>query len=106
MREVVERLLEVEDDLVAGGVDPVDADDGRPPVLLGGGHAGRRRSDARDRHDGGDRPPDPQQLAHSRLTALRSWPSGENISGPRRMPWSASFSANFGRTPVAFSWPR
>ena len=62
-------------------------------------HQHRGRSHERERSPKAA-PPRERPAAHQFV------PSGEKTSGPRWMPWSASFSANLGRTPVALSWPR
>ncbi len=76
---------------------------GDAPVGLGE----RARRDARDDH-GAQRQGRSQstQPAHLAPTARRVNCSGWNTSAPRRIPRSASFSANLGRTPVALRWPR
>ena len=67
-----------------GGLGP----DGRGQAQQGQGEDG-----------GGDAP---ERAGAHWPTVLRLKPSGWKTSWPRRMPRSASFSANLGRTPVAF----
>ncbi len=99
---------EVDDTGLAGGgvVAGTDAPDLRERLV------GRLRRPGRSKGEHGEDDRDrgqPRDLhatgGHWPPTARREKPSGVKTSWPSRMPRSASFSANFGRTPVALRWP-
>ena len=86
------------DDLRLGVAERVDGADDQTLVVVGSGCAGegREERDDEDHERGEAQVAEAERRSHQRLDALRAKPSGWNTSGPRRMPRSASFSANFG----------
>ena len=94
-------------DVRVGVLQRVDRADHEALVLIGARDARQPREQRDDEDDDSSETEvsEPEGRAHQTAEALRAKTSGWKTSGPRRMPRSASFSANFGRTPVALRWP-